>query len=70
MRGIAYRQPVAISRQIKQTGNIIFGLALAGIGVIALIHAGSAQSRVFAVFVLLVGLGAIYLAVVAMRRRN
>ncbi|WP_157695634.1 hypothetical protein [Nakamurella panacisegetis] len=61
---------MALRKQVRQAGNIFVGTVLTVVGVIALVHAGNAQSRVFAVFVLLIGLAAIYLAIAALRRRT
>ena len=61
---------VAFTKQFRQVGNLVVGLVLIAVGVIALLNAGGTQSRGFAVFLLLVGIGAIYLAVRAMRRRT
>lgn len=61
---------MALGHQMRQIGNMAFGLVFASLGVIAFFNSSSPPGRIFAVFVLVVGLGGVYLAVAASRRRR
>jgi hypothetical protein len=61
---------VAFTQRVRQAVNLLFALAITGIGVIALVNAASTPGRIFDIFVVAVGLAAIYLVIVDLRRKR
>lgn len=61
---------MAFTKRVRQAVNLLFALAVTGVGIIALVEADSTAGRVFDVFVLAVGLAAVYLVIVDLRRKR
>lgn len=61
---------MAFTKRVRQAVNLLFALVVTGVGVLALVTADSTAGRVFDVFVLAVGLAAVYLVILDLRRKR